>query len=554
MGKRGWIDEWSWRVETLRPIVRIPKGHCQLGRADGNASCKEALVDGQGESAKLVPTMVELDDPGGSESPRVYLGGTKTRIGKVESHRCRADKSRGQANESRGQVDASTVSNTCETAAMGNGGGTGAKSDAGDARRDEAGPNGHANRSDVSSGHVDVPGIRNGTNTTADATETISTRQNAQQMQNLPVKAWRRDKVEPRSHAGTPNMRVDTHGVAAHANTAGDTQKRISTRTAEPKPPDLPVRSARPCRDGTDGLESCPGTQMAHVHVQVVANKSSKPANMSVAQDLPARGAIPQGEGPNRLESPADASDACTRMQKVADDSRRPTGNSEHVRRSQNSCEKANSPAKALKTRPEEPKEPANRADASSGRTHVQSSRIDVKMAAKIPEVISTSPNELKTPNSPIGAGSWCRNETDGLGNVADASTTCRGMQSDRNGTRTTAKTRKTISKTPNKPKMPNSPVGAKILRIGKADGWGNHADGSTVCRDTRRIERDVEMAENASKNVKTCQVRPRRPNSPCRVEIETPRHPGRRKHVSDKGNDGYAPQNTPIEDLGTRI
>ena len=80
MGKRGWIDEWSWQVEMPRLIVRIPKGCCQLGRADSSAICKEASVDGQGKSTKLVPTTVELDDPGGGEKPRVCLGGTKTQI------------------------------------------------------------------------------------------------------------------------------------------------------------------------------------------------------------------------------------------------------------------------------------------------------------------------------------------------------------------------------------------------------------------------------------------------------------------------------------------
>ena len=101
---------------------------CQLGRADGNASCKEALADGQDESAKLVPVTVELDDPGGGETSSVCLRGMKTQIGEVKSHRSQADESRGQANESRGQVDASTVLNTCETAGMGNGDGTGARS------------------------------------------------------------------------------------------------------------------------------------------------------------------------------------------------------------------------------------------------------------------------------------------------------------------------------------------------------------------------------------------------------------------------------------------
>ena len=91
-----------------------------------------------------------------------------------------------------------------------------------------------------------------------------------------------------------------------------------------------------------DGLESHAGTQTARIHVQDVGNKSNKSANTSVTPDLPANGAVPQGEGPNRLESPTDASDACTRMQSVADELRRPTGNSERVRRFQNSCKKSN--------------------------------------------------------------------------------------------------------------------------------------------------------------------------------------------------------------------
>ena len=332
MGERGCVGEWSWPVKKSKPVMRIPKGCCQLGRADGNVSCEETSVDGQGESAKLVPMTVELDDPGGSETPRVCLGGTKMRVGKVESHKCRADKLKGQVNESRGQADASTVLNTRETVAMGDGGGTGARSDAGGASCDRVGPDGHVNQSDTSSGHRNVPDTHNGTNTTADATETISTRQNTTQMQDLPVKAQKRDEVKPRSHAGMPNMRVDTHGIAIHVNTAGDTQRRVSTRSENAKPPDLPTRSARPCQDGTDGLESHADTQMARIHVQDIANKSNKPANMSVTRDLPANGAEPCKGEPNRLESLTDTSDACTRMQRVADDSRRPTNDLERVR------------------------------------------------------------------------------------------------------------------------------------------------------------------------------------------------------------------------------
>ena len=294
MGERGCIDEWSWPVEKSRPTVRIPKGYCQLGRVDGNVSCKEMLVDSQGKSEKLVPTTVELDDPGGGETPRVCLGGTKMRVGERKGHGCRADESKGQANESKGQADASTVLNTCKTVAMGDGGGTGARSDAGDARRDRVGPDGHANQSDALSGHRDVPDICNSVNTTADATESISTRRNTPQMQNLPVKAWKRNKVESRSCAGMPNMRVDTHGIAIHVNTAGDTQKHISTRTEDTKVPDLPTGSTTLRQDGTDGLESCPGMQTARVHVQDVA-ESNKSENTSVKSGL-----LPEAQ--NRVE------------------------------------------------------------------------------------------------------------------------------------------------------------------------------------------------------------------------------------------------------------
>ena len=76
MGKCGCIDEWCWSAKKPRPIVQIPKGHCQPGRVD-SMSYKEMSVDGQGKSRKLVPITVELDDPGGGKKLHVYLGGTK---------------------------------------------------------------------------------------------------------------------------------------------------------------------------------------------------------------------------------------------------------------------------------------------------------------------------------------------------------------------------------------------------------------------------------------------------------------------------------------------
>ena len=219
---------------------------------------------------------------------------------------------RSQANESTGQVDALTVLNTCKTADKGDSGGPGARLDAGGANCNGVGPDSHANQSDASSGHRNVPDIHNSTNTTADTMETISTRQNALQMQNLPVDTGRYDQAKPRSCAGMPNMRIDMHGVTYHANTAGNTQQHISTWPADPKPQDLPTGCTRPCRNGMDGLESCLGMQMACVHIQDIADKSNTSENMSIMCDLPANGTKPCIGESKWLESPANASDTCT--------------------------------------------------------------------------------------------------------------------------------------------------------------------------------------------------------------------------------------------------
>ena len=58
---------------------------------------------------------------------------------------------------------------------------------------------------------------------TADMTESINTRQNTMQMQNLPIGVGRCNQVKLRNHAGMPNMHTGMHGIADHTNTAGDT-------------------------------------------------------------------------------------------------------------------------------------------------------------------------------------------------------------------------------------------------------------------------------------------------------------------------------------------
>ena len=76
-----------------------------------------------------------------------------------------------------------------------------------------------------------------------------------------------------------------------------------------------------------------------------------------------------------------------------------------------------NSPGRAQK-HAEEPERLRNHSGASSMRTHVHSDRIDTKPTVAIVESISTLPNRPKTPNSPIGANGRRIDEVGGGGMV----------------------------------------------------------------------------------------------------------------------------------------
>ena len=99
-------------------------------------------------------------------------------------------------------------------------------------------------RLDALSGHRDVPGTCNSTDTTADMKESISARQNTMKKPNSHVKLERwptHNQVELRSHAGMLIMHTGSHGMVDHTNTASGMQRHVSTGLAEPlKPPDIP--------------------------------------------------------------------------------------------------------------------------------------------------------------------------------------------------------------------------------------------------------------------------------------------------------------------------
>ena len=91
------------------------------------------------------------------------------------------------------------------------------------------------------------------------------------------------------------------------------------------------------------------------------------------------------------------------------------------------------------------------------------------------------------------------------------------------------------------------TPTGAKIWCMGKADSLENIAGMSTKCTDVQNVAKNPKTAENGNENVKTREVRPMRQNSSYNL-IAMPKCAGRCKHVSNNRIDTCIQQNTPIE------
>ena len=164
------------------------------------------------------------------------------------------DESRGHTNKSKDQADASTVLNTGETTAMGDGDGT-------DARRSAAGPDGLPNQSNALSGHRDVPGSRNGTDTTADAKKPISAHRNTAKQPNSPERWPTHNRVELRNRAGTPDIRrLALHSrPREYGSWYAVTPQYRPSRAKTAGPP----WSTRSCPDKTGGLGTHASTQRA---------------------------------------------------------------------------------------------------------------------------------------------------------------------------------------------------------------------------------------------------------------------------------------------------
>jgi len=113
-------------------------------------------------------------------------------------------------------------------------------------------------------------------------------------------------------------------------------------------------------------------------------------------------------------------------------------------------------------------------------------------------------------------------NATDGIGIHMDTSNGHTDVSSVQIDALTTANATETVSIPRKQWKLPNSPIEVARGCPEEPNGCGSHAYESSVCRDAHCIGNAMETAENATRNVRMCQIGQRTRNSPSTCEIVT--------------------------------
>ena len=185
-----------------------------------------------------------------------------------------------------------------------------------------------------------------------------------------------------------------------------------------------------------------------------------------------------------------------------------------------------------------------NPAETLTGHREAPGVKMDADTTANAIEIVRASPNEPKPPNLPIQSARSAPDEPNSCGNRLDASSGCMDVHSAGNDAQTAIDEAKTIRMPPNEPKMQNIPAGAKRGRAGVAGSFRSHTDMFTMRKDTHSIAHDTGMAENVSRNVRSCQNGPKMENSPNADGFTTPKHADQRRWVSADGINVNIPLN----------
>ena len=190
--------EWTWCAsgEASNPkLDGIESEGCASGmdewacvdEVDSNAGCGIKPADSPNELTEFIALSIELEDLGSSDTPRVYLGSTRMRMGDANGPGRGTDAWRGQMDRSNGRTDTLSVSNHAETACVSHREGAETYLGAGGMKcpvHETDGVEGHA---DASSGHPDVSSVETDARISANEPESVSIPREKAKPPNSPV-------------------------------------------------------------------------------------------------------------------------------------------------------------------------------------------------------------------------------------------------------------------------------------------------------------------------------------------------------------------------------
>jgi len=144
-------------------------------------------------------------------------------------------------------------------------------------------------------------------------------------------------------------------------------------------------------------------------------------------------------------------------------------------------------------------------ADRSNGQTDTPT----VKMHAITPTDkvgnIRTRPNNSRTPNLPPGSAREHTEYPNGLGNRADTTSGCTGVQSAANNVLKPRNALNIVSIPQTKPKPPDLPGDGARLALNGPNGWGSHMDTSSACTNMQSVGNVTLTPRSELQTVKTC-------------------------------------------------
>ena len=229
------VTEDTPEVESEGCERGTSEGAC-VDEEDGDPGCRIEPPGVPNESDMLVTVLIESESPNGGEIPRVHLGGTRLRAGDANGHGRGTD-------VSRGLTDASNASNKAEMDGMSNSEGAGTYLGAGGANRVVNATDGFGSQTDALTGPMDVPSVEADALTTANAPGIVSTPRKRQKPPNSPVETAKRHPDKPNgcgSRAYWSSVRTDAHCGGNETETAANATQRVRTRQIGSKTQDSP--------------------------------------------------------------------------------------------------------------------------------------------------------------------------------------------------------------------------------------------------------------------------------------------------------------------------